>query len=77
MVRSQTETKTETETELAEDILHYDKSASLGLPTTKALLSSNKYQYQIVGHNSKCTTVRLSVWALELSDTAESTTTTL
>ena len=60
MVRSQTETKTETE--LAEDILHYDKSASLGLPTTKALLSSNKYQYQIVGHNSKCTTVRLSVW---------------
>ena len=39
MVRSQTETKTETE--LAEDILHYDKSASLGLPTTKALLSSN------------------------------------
>ena len=39
MVRSQTETKTETE--LAEDILQYNKSASLGLPTTKALLPSN------------------------------------
>ena len=39
MVRPQTETKTETE--LAEDILQYNKSVSLGLPTTKALLSSN------------------------------------
>ena len=39
MVRSQTETKTETE--VAEDILQYNKSVSLGLPTTKALLPSN------------------------------------
>ena len=65
MVRSQTETKTETE--LAEDILQYDKSASLGLPTTKALLYSNitssASSASVVGFDSKCnTTVRLSVW---------------
>ena len=75
MVRSQTETKTETE--LAEDILQYNKSASLGLPTTKALLSSN-----ITSSASSTILLDSTVSAIqqsgclsgaeELSDTAES-----
>ena len=72
MVRSQTETKTETE--LAEDILQYNKSASLGLPnTTKALLSSNITSTILL--DSTVSAIQQSgclSWAEELSDTAKS-----
>lgn len=71
MVRSQTETKTETE--LAEDILQYNKSASLGLPNTKALLSSNLTSTILL--DSTVSAIQPSGClsrAEELSDTAES-----
>ena len=69
MVRSQTET----ETELAEDLLQDNKSASLGLPTTKALLSSNITSTILL--DSTVSAIQPSGClsrAEELSDTAES-----